>query len=417
MIGSDFEGRTEASRCLFCFDAPCKTDCPAEIDVPRFIRGIVQDNVRGAYRLILSQNPLSWVCGVLCPDERLCASRCPRRLMDKAIDIKGLQAYASQAHLLHPLPEGKGNTVEGRVAIVGAGPAGITAAFYLAERGIAVDVFEGEELPGGLMTYGIRPDKVNKMGVLHEIGQLLNHPRLSLHFKARVSDPRDLLRDHRAVYVATGLSAEKVDERAAPFKNVYGATAFLKEVNKAHLKGQALKRPPGKDVLVIGGGNTAMDAAITACRSGASNVTIVYRRTENEMPAWEHELAEVRRQGAHLRFLLEPTSFRRKDGKIARVIFRPMKLGRPGPDGRKKVFPDTGPNVSMEASSVIFATGRERVTPGWLGNDKIDPQSGRLGRSALWVGGELRRGVGLIVQAVADGKRAAQEIVDHLEGK
>jgi NADPH-dependent glutamate synthase beta subunit-like oxidoreductase len=337
--------------------------------------------------------------------------------MDKAIDIKGLQAYASQAHLLHPLPEGEGNTVEGRVAIVGAGPAGITAAFYLSAMGIEVDVFECEEFPGGLMTYGIRPDKVNKMGVLHEIGHLLNHPRLSLHFKARVSDPRDLLRDHRAVYVATGLSAEKVDERAARFKNVYGATAFLKEVNKAHLKGRVLKRLLGKDVLVIGGGNTAMDAAITACRSGASNVTIVYRRTENEMPAWEHERAEARKQGAHLRFLLEPTSFRRKDGKIASVIFRPMKLGRPGPDGRKKVFPDTGPNVSMEASSLIFATGRDRVTPGWLENDKIDPESGRLGRRALWVGGELRRGVGLIVQAVADGKRAAQEIVDQLKGK
>jgi NADPH-dependent glutamate synthase beta subunit-like oxidoreductase len=407
--------RVEASRCLFCFDAPCKTDCPAGIDVPGFIRRILQRNLQGAYQLIHRENPLSWVCGVLCPTERLCASRCPRKLMDNPIRIGGLQAFASEAIPFTPPPKEEEGTLNRPVAIVGAGPAGLTAALFLSREGWKVDLYEAEELPGGLILYGIRPDKVNKKRVLQEIERLLDRPRLSIHLKTRISDPHNLLKDHQAVYVATGLGTEKVDGRAARFKNVYSATGFLKEVNKAFLKGKNFGRHLGVDVLAIGGGNTAMDAAITAHLAGASRVTIVYRRTENEMPAWKHELDEVSRHGLYLRFLLEPVSFRGRDGKIDQVMFRPTRLGRPGPDGRRKVVAGEGPNVLMKASSVILATGRERETPSWAGKDRIDPAKGRLGKSKIWFGGEFRHGVGLIVQAVADGKRTALEIIRTLE--
>jgi NADPH-dependent glutamate synthase beta subunit-like oxidoreductase len=407
--------RIEASRCLFCFDAPCKTDCPAGIDVPGFIRRILHGNLRGSYQLIHRENPLPWICGVLCPTEKLCASRCPRKLMDKAIDIGGLQAYASEANPFTLPPKKEEGTFNGPVAIVGAGPAGLTAALFLSHEGWKVDLYEAEEFPGGLILYGIRPDKVNKKRALQEIERLLDHPGVSIHLKARISDPHDLLKDHQAVYVATGLGTERVDGRAARFKNVYSATGFLKEVNKAFWKGKTFGRHLGADVLVVGGGNTAMDAAITARLAGASHVTIVYRRTENEMPAWKHELEEVRRHGVHLRFLVEPVSFRGRDGQIDKVVFRPTRLGRPGPDGRRRVVADKGPNILMKASSVILATGREREMSPWAGKDRIDPAKGRLGKSKIWFGGECRHGVGLIVQAVADGKRTAREITRTLE--
>ena len=403
--------KAEATRCLFCFDAPCETDCPAGIDVPGFIRRIMQDNVRGAYQLIRRENPLSWICGALCPTERLCASRCPRKSKDTAIDIAGLQTLASREH--RPTlssKEGKGSG-NGRAAIVGAGPAGLTAAWYLLDRGFKVDLYEAEEYPGGLVTYGIRPDKVNKERALNEMEGLLHHPGITTHMKVRISDPRDLLKGHSLVYVATGLGPEKVDDAAAHLKNIYPATGFLKEVNKASLKGRTFRRDFGKGVLVIGGGNTAMDSAIAARLSGASDVTIVYRRTEEEMPAWGRERETARRHGANFRFLLEPVSFRGKDGRIDRVVFRPTRLGRRGRDGRRELIPAGGSNVSIAAGTVIWATGRKKEMPVWAGSETIDTAHGRLGKSRIWIGGELRRGAGLVVEAVADGKRIAREIV------
>jgi glutamate synthase (NADPH/NADH) small chain len=414
MIVSHREAKAEASRCLFCFDAVCRTDCPAEIDVPGFIRRISQDNIHGAFQLIRGQNPLAWVCGALCPDDRLCASRCPRKLMDRAIDIRGLQAYASQENLLQaPALRQKPNPGP-RVAVIGAGPAGITAARFLSEIGIKVDLFEAERQPGGLITYGIRPDKVDKEKARREIENLLSHPGILLHLKTRISDPHDLLPDYRAVYVATGLGIERTDPGVSRFTNVYAATSFLKQVNEAHLRGGTVKGQLGEEVLVIGGGNTAVDAAITARRLNASNVTIVYRRTGNEMPAWKSEITEALALGVRFRFLLEPVSWTGSGNTLRGIVFRPLKLGRPGADGRKRVVPRIGPNVSIDASSVIFATGREKRAPEWLVKEKVDPGSGRLGESMIWLGGELRHGVGLIVQAVADGKQAAQAIASHL---
>ncbi len=407
--------RAEATRCLFCFDAPCKTDCPAGIDVPGFIRRVMQDNVRGADQLIRRENPLSWICGVLCPAERLCASRCPRKFKDRAIDIGGLQSFASSENRPALLSEKGRGSGKGPGAIVGAGPAGLTAAWYLLDQGFHVDLYEAEEHPGGLILYGIRPDKIDKERVLEEIEGLLRHPGISTHVKVRISDPRALLKDHSFVYVATGLGTERVDKAAAQFKNVYPATGFLKEMNKASLKGRTFKRDFDKGVLVIGGGNTAMDSAIAARLSGASDVTIVYRRTEEEMPAWGHEREMARRHGTDFRFLLEPVSFRGKDGRVDQVLFRPTRLGRRGRDGRREVIPGDGANVSIAAGTVIWATGREKEIPGWAGGEKIDTAYGRLGKSRIWIGGELRRGAGLVVQAVADGKRVAREIMDAVE--
>ncbi len=205
--------RREASRCLFCYDAPCEADCPVGIDVPGFIRRLMQDNLQGAYQLIHQENPLPWICGVLCPTEKMCASHCPRRLMDKAVDIGGLQAHVSERNWPTPLNGEKQKNANGKVAIVGAGPAGLTAALYLSRKGLTVDLFEAEESPGGLIIYGIRPDKVDKKRALQEIENLLASPGISINLKVRISDPYDLLKEYKAVYVATGLGREKINEK------------------------------------------------------------------------------------------------------------------------------------------------------------------------------------------------------------
>jgi len=415
---TDAQARAEASRCLFCFDAPCQIDCPAGIDAPGFIRRILQQNVPGAYHLIHRENPLPWICGILCPTERLCAFRCPRKLVDHAIDIGRLQAYASIDKAQTKISKPSKASSRNRVAVVGTGPAGLTAISCLARDGFQVVVYEAEDWAGGLITYGISPYKIDKRRAIQEIGNILDQPGISVHLRTRVPDPNELLKEHAAVFVATGIGGESLDRSVSRFKNVYRATEFLKTVNRTYLHGQPFKRDLGPEVLVIGGGNTALNAAVSIRLLGASNVTVIYRRTETEMPAWSHEMATARKCGVNFRFLLEPLSFIGDEGKASHVVFRQTELGEPGADGRRKVLAQRGKQVEIAATFVILSTGRERKNGlKWLKREKVDQSTGRLEGSNIFLGGDLLHGAGLVVQAVADGKKAAHEIERLLRGR
>ncbi len=412
------QAKAEASRCLFCFDAPCQSDCPAGIDVPGFIRRILQQNVQGAYHLIHCENPLAWVCGILCPTEKLCASHCPRKLMDHAIDIGRLQAYASIDKAQAKISKPSRGTLRNRVAVVGTGPAGLTAISCLARDGFHVVVYEAEDRAGGLITYGIPPYKIDKRRAIQEIENTLDQPDISVHLKTKVPDPKELLKEYAAVFVATGIGGETLDQSMFKFKNVYRATEFLKKLNRTHLQRRPFKMDLGPEILVIGGGNTALNAAVSIRLLGSPNVTVIYRRTETEMPAWSHEIATARKCGVNFRFLLEPSSFKGDQGKVSHVLFRQTELGEPGTDGRRKVLPRGGKKVEIAASSVILGTGREKRNGlEWLKREKVDESTGRLAGTNVFLGGELLRGAGLIVQAVADGKKAAREIEMFLRGR
>ncbi|OGP93642.1 MAG: hypothetical protein A2156_15840 [Deltaproteobacteria bacterium RBG_16_48_10] len=415
---TDVQAKAEASKCLFCFDAPCQTDCPVGIDAPGFIRRILQQNVQGAYHLIHRENPLPWICGILCPTERLCASRCPRKLMDHAIDIGRLQAYASIDKAQAKISKPSRGTLGNRVAVVGTGPAGLTAISCLARNGFQVVVYEAEGRAGGLITYGIPPYKIDKRRAIQEIENILDQPGISVHLRTRVPDPNELLKEHVAVFVATGIGGEMLDRSVAKFKNVYRATEFLKTLNRTHLQGRPFKRDLGPEVLVIGGGSTALNAAVSIRLLGSPNVTVIYRRTETEMPAWRHEITTARKCGVNFRFLLEPSSFIGDEGKVSHVVFRQTELGELGADGRRKVLARRGKKVEIAASSVILGTGREKRNGlRWLKREKVDESTGRLEGANIFLGGELLRGAGLIVQAVADGKKAAHEIEMLLRGR
>ncbi len=416
---TDETAKTEASRCLFCFDAPCQRDCPAGIDVPRFIRRIMQGDLEGAYRVIKQENPLPWICGILCPTERLCASRCPRQRIDRTIRIGDLQVYASNRDQDGEIISHRSEEfLKSRVAIVGAGPAGLTAACYLSQSGLRVSVFEAEEHVGGLITYGVPPHRIDKKQALLELGKIVQGEGISIHPESRIRDPFQLSKEYGAVFLATGIGPEQLDGKASKFKNVYRATDFLKELNRAHLKNRTLRRDFGPETLVIGGGDTALDAAVAVRRLAGSNVTVLYRRTEKEMPAGSDELAAARKEGVHFRFLLEPKSFKGNSGEVSRVIFQQTRLGRLGRDGRRKVVVGDGPDVMMAASAVIMGTGRKRdESANWLKGRKVNPASGRVGNTNVFIGGEMKSGGGLAVQAVADGKAVARVIEEFLKGR
>jgi len=407
---SDATANAEASRCLFCFDAPCQKDCPAGIDVPGFIRRMTQRNLRGACQLIVRENPLPWICGVLCPTKRLCASRCPREFLDRVIDIGGLQAYASVEEDHGEMVNPSERLSRKHIAIIGTGPAGLAAISYLSQDGFEIEVFEAEDYAGGLITCGIPPYKIDKKRAFQEIGRILDRPGISVHLGFRIKYPFELLKEFDAVFVATGIGGEEIDKKFLKFKNVYPATEFLKELNKSQLQGRTFKKNLGPNVLIIGGGNTALNAAVSARLLEVPNVTVVYRRTEKEMPAWSHELEMARKQGVNFSFLLEPLSFSGSDGKVSQVTFRQTKLGEPGPDGRRRVIPMGAKRVVMESSSVILGTGRKKIELKWLKKEKVDHTTGRVEGKNVFLGGEVLHGAGLIVQAVADGKKAADEI-------
>jgi glutamate synthase (NADPH/NADH) small chain len=416
---TDAQAKAEASKCLFCFDAPCQMDCPVGIDAPGFIRRILQRNVRGAYSLIHCENPLPWICGILCPTERLCASRCPRRLLDRAIEIGRLQTYASmnKDKAQPKISKPSRASLRNRIAVVGTGPAGLTAISCLVRDGFRVEVYEAEDYPGGLITYGIPPYKIDKRRVMQEIGNILDQPGISVHLGTRGPDPNDLLKEHAAVFVATGIGEERLERSVSRFKNVQRATEFLKALNRTHLQRRSFNKDLGPGVLVIGGGNTALNAAVSARLLGSPNVTVIYRRTETEMPVWSHEMARARKCGVHFRFLLEPLSFLGDEGKASHVVFRQTELGEPGADGRREVLTRRGKKVKVTANFVIVSTGREKKNGfKWLRREKVDQSTGQLEGRNIFLGGELLHGAGLIVQAVADGKKAARQIERLLRG-
>jgi len=304
----------------------------------------------------------------------------------------------------------------GKVAIVGAGPAGLSAAHYLSQEGIRVAIYETEELPGGLITYGIPPYKIDKKKALEEMKRLLNHPAISFMTKTSVVNPMNLDPEYDAVFIATGGGKENLEDEIAGSQNVYRASDFLRAINLSELQGREIQMDLGSEVLVIGGGNTAMDVAISLRRMNVPKVTVVYRRSEKEIPAWPRERSRAKEEGVHFQFLLEPGSFEKENGKVKKIIFRRMELGERDPDGRASVKRSSLPPVAREAKSVIMSTGQKHAKD-WIKGvgGRVDDKTGRLGNSPIFIGGDFKRGGGLIVHAVGDGKKAALEILKLLD--
>jgi dihydropyrimidine dehydrogenase (NAD+) subunit PreT len=413
------EAAVEAARCLMCYDAPCTHACPTHIDIPKFIKKIATENLRGSARTILEANLLGATCARVCPVQELCEGACVLGAEHKPIGIGRLQrhamdfAYGKGIDLFQP-----GKATGKKVAVIGAGPAGLSCAGELAKRGHSVTLFEKRDLGGGLSTYGIiglrepvevamaEVKMIERLGVKVETGK---------EFGADLS-LTDLNADFAAVFLAVGLGA-------TPALGIPGEDHIIDGLEYIEQsKVDADNLVVGDNVVVVGAGNTAIDCATIAKRLGASRVTMVYRRTENEMTAYPHEYDFIKREGVNFSFLTQPIRVHSENGTVKSLECVRMSLGATDASGRPSPQPVAGSEFLLAADQIVKAIGQQK--PSLAAQLKLKTEKGFVQVSAnfetslpgIYAGGDCirARGAASTVMAVEDGKLAARAIHERL---
>lgn len=393
----------EAARCLLCHDAPCSKGCPAGTDPAKFIRSIRFRNDRGAAETIRENNILGGTCARVCPYDRLCEEACSRCGIDKPIEIGKLQRYAieqEEAYGMKTLfaPEKK----VGNVACVGAGPASLAVAAELAKAGYNVTILEREAKAGGVLTYGIVPSRLPQAVVDHDIAQVEG---LGVKFQFNTEVKAADLAAYDAVFVGAGLWADnlpKID--GIELDGVYAAVDFLKE---ARTKAEGFN--PGKKVLVVGGGDVAVDCAVSAKLLGAEDVKIVYRRTLEEAPGNMTEFHYALSLGIGMTTGMAPAAVK-GNGKVEAVEF--------------KGFRDEAAELTLSADTIVFATGQKAEDMAAVAGVKVTDKgtiaaddAGATDVEKIFAAGDIVNGGKTVVEAVAAGKVAAASMIAYLEKK
>jgi NADH-quinone oxidoreductase subunit F len=413
-----------AGVCSQLFISPCENTCPANINVPGYLRLIAAGRFMDAYHLIRQENPFPAVCGRICTHP--CEAKCRRGTVDEAVAIRELKRYVADYAYRNEQPFEKDIVFPKngkRVAIIGAGSSGLTCGYYLVRIGYDVDVFESESVAGGVLAFGIPEYRLPKKVLQHEI-DLIVRAGVNLHLNVDVVKDvtfKSLRSRYDAVYVATGAQLpEKVNIPGENLQGVIHGINFLKSVNlRKELK-------LGNTVAVIGGGNTAIDSARTALRLGAKKVMVLYRRTKDAMPAYIEEVNDAVDEGIEIIDLVSPVRFiGGRNGRVAKIECIRNKLGGFGPDGRRRADPIEGSNFFIEVDNVIpaviqysdlpFIPKSEIKTTPW-GTFIIDNDTMMTTMPGVFAGGDVARGPDTVIQAIADGKKAAVAIDRYLGG-
>ena len=358
---NDREALEEAYRCLYCYDAPCIKACPTGIEIPTFIKRIATGNLKGAAQTIMSANPVGASCARVCPTEELCEGACVLNHSTKPIMIGNLQRYATDWAMKNEQALFQAGKKNGKkVAVVGGGPAGLSAARELALFGYEVTIFEAESEAGGLNTYGIVSFRLPKAISYWEVQQVKT---LNVNIQTNTKVGKDITKDELmkqfdAVVLAVGMGkVPSLNIEGEQLKGVYDAIEFVKDTKTKELTNELV----GKKVVVIGAGNTAIDAATCSIRLGAENVKILYRRTKEEMTAYDFEYEFAKQDGVEFRWLTQPKRIiGDKNGQVTAIECIRMKLSEKDTDGRRKPVPVEGSEFTLPVDAVIKAIGQMR---------------------------------------------------------
>ncbi|MBW4889565.1 NAD(P)-dependent oxidoreductase [Mucilaginibacter sp. HMF5004] len=413
----------EANRCIYCYDAPCMKSCPTSIDVPKFIKQIANENIKGSAHTIFSSNIMGGGCSKVCPVEKLCEGACVYNLMDEEpIQIARLQRYSTEKAIANKWPLFIRKPSNGkRVAVIGAGPAGLSCAHVLSREGIDVTVYEKEAKGGGLMTYGIAAYKVTPQFCEDEVEYILSIGGIEIKYNQELGRDislTDLQSQYDAVYVGIGVGLAR--QLSIPGEHLDGVVDAISFIYDIRSKGFDQVKV-GEKVAVIGMGMTAIDAATQAKRLGAKEVTMLYRRTQEEMPCTEVELNIAKLDGCRIVWLAAPKHVVGDEhGKVKQIVCSTMVLGEPDTSGRRSPV-DTGETMTLDVDMIIKAAGQmpfeNLIAETNLANQygKITiAENGVTSIDGIFAGGDCVNGGKEVVDAVQAGKDGAQGILNYL---
>jgi glutamate synthase (NADPH/NADH) small chain len=412
----------EANRCLFCYDAPCIKSCPTSINIPKFIKQITTDNIKGSAHTIFQSNIFGGGCSKVCPVEKLCEGSCVYNLLDEPpIPLAKLQRYSTEPAIKSKWTLFERKPSNGlKVAVVGAGPAGLSCAHVLSREGIDVTVFEKEAKGGGLMTYGIAAYKVTPEFCKDEVDYITSLGGIDIRYNQSLGSDftlQQLQSEYDAVYLAIGVGlANKLNIPGEELGGVEDAISFIYNLRSKNYN----DIPVGDRVAVVGMGMTAIDAATQAKRLGAKEVTMVYRRTQAEKNCTQHELDIALLDGCKMQWLAAPKEILGEGGKVKALVCDVMKLG--APDAAAKPAPEpTGETITLEVDMVIKATGQNPFAA-LINSMHVSNNRGRVEVNdksitnipGVFAGGDCVNGGREVVDAVQAGKDGAKAIFRYL---
>ncbi|MEW9050646.1 MAG: NAD(P)-dependent oxidoreductase [Neobacillus sp.] len=423
---TDQEAIEESNRCLYCYDAPCIKACPTGIDIPTFIKKIASGNLLGSAKTIMSANPVGASCARVCPTEELCEGACVLNNSTKPILIGNLQRYATDWAIQNQQTLFQPGAANGKkVAIIGGGPAGLSAARELARLGYQVTIFEAADKAGGLNTFGIVSFRLPQSISFWEVAQV-EKLNVTIKTNTRVgTDIRveELLENFDCIVLAVGMSnVPDLGIEGENLNGVYDAIEFVKETKSGQLSDEFF----GKRTVVIGAGNTAIDGATCSVRLGAENVKILYRRTEAEMTAYDFEYEFAKQDGVEFRWLTAPIKIiGNEKGEVTGIECIRMKLGEPEKDGRRRPIEIKGSEHVIPVDAVIKAIGQSRhqelIEALGLTHEggvvQINKETYQTSNPQIYACGDVVFGKGkgdaMVVTAAQQGKQTAYSIHQH----